>query len=51
MVPDDQVMRLGDRHLQPGMPANVMIKTGERTAFQYLAQPFLDSVNKAWREE
>jgi len=29
----------------------VMIQTGDRTAFQYLIQPMVDSVNKAWREE
>ncbi len=50
-VADDEVARLGERQLHPGMPAEVMIKTGERTALQYLAQPFLDSMNRAWREE
>ncbi|GBF26482.1 type I secretion system membrane fusion protein PrsE [bacterium MnTg02] len=36
--------------LHPGMPAEVMIKTGERTALAYLVQPILDSVNRAMRE-
>jgi epimerase transport system membrane fusion protein len=30
---------LGSLTLVPGMPAEVLIKTGERTLFQYLAQP------------
>lgn len=50
-VPEDQLERLGDRRLQPGMPADVMIKTGERTALQYLFQPLLDNLEHAWREE
>lgn len=50
-VTDEEVKRLGDHRLQPGMPAEIMIKTGERTAFQYLMQPFTDSLEKAWREE
>ena len=32
------------------MPAEVMIKTGQRTALAYLVQPILDSVNRAMRE-
>lgn len=50
-VSDEEVARLGDRQLYPGMPAEVMIKTGERTAIKYLAQPLLDSMERAWREE
>jgi multidrug efflux pump subunit AcrA (membrane-fusion protein) len=45
-----EVSRLGAQSLQPGMPASVMIKTGERTALAYLTQPLTDSVNRAWRE-
>ena len=43
--------KLGDDRLAPGMPADVMIETGSRTAVQYLAQPIIDSMNRAWREE
>ena len=46
-----ELAKLGERRIQPGMPAEVMIRTGERTALQYLTQPFLDSINRAWREE
>ena len=50
-VSDEEVERLEERELYPGMPAEVMIKTGERTALEYLAQPILDSMGRAWREE
>lgn len=49
-VPDSEMHRLGKQTLQPGMPAAVMIKTGERTALAYLTQPLRDSINRAWRE-
>jgi hypothetical protein len=32
------------------MPAEVMIMTGERTALQYIVQPFLDSIRRSFRE-
>ena len=34
----------------PGMPADVYIKTGERTFFAYLMRPLLDSFSRAFRE-
>jgi HlyD family type I secretion membrane fusion protein len=34
----------------PGMPADVFIKTGERTFFDYIMRPVLDSLSKAFRE-
>ena len=36
--------------LTPGMPAEVYITTGERTALDYLLSPFHDSLRRAWRE-
>ena len=36
--------------LSPGMPAEALIITGERTAFQYLVQPIRDSFRRALRE-
>ena len=50
-VPARELEKLGpDRHMLPGMPAEVMINTGERTALAYLVQPILDSMHHAWRE-
>ena len=37
--------------LAPGMPAEVFIETGERTMLEYLMQPFLQSVERAFREK
>ena len=34
----------------PGMPAEVFIKTGERTFFEYMMRPVLDSFSRAFRE-
>ena len=48
-IPSAELARLGHR-LQPGMPAEILIKTGKRTALAYLAQPLLDSMHKALRE-
>jgi HlyD family secretion protein len=35
---------------KPGMPAEVYIKTAERTFFEYLTQPIRDSMSRAFRE-
>lgn len=40
----------GEVALMSGMPAEVMILTGERTFLDYLLQPFYDAVRKAFRE-
>jgi len=37
--------------LQSGMPAEVMIKIGERTALSYLVKPFKDMLNRSFNEE
>jgi HlyD family secretion protein len=50
-IPAEEIAKLGKLKIQPGMQAEVMIRTGERTAFQYLIQPMVDSLNRAWREK
>lgn len=42
---------LGDNRLVPGMPAEVMITTGERTALDYLIKPFSDVLSYSFREK
>jgi membrane fusion protein, epimerase transport system len=37
--------------LLPGMPAEVLIHTGQRTLFQYLADPLADSFSKSFIED
>lgn len=39
------------RKLQPGMPADVLITTGERTILQYLVGPITDLLFKSMREQ
>ena len=47
---DDVAMRLGSFRPTPGMPAEVYIKTGERTFFDYIMRPVLNSFAHAFRE-
>ena len=42
---------LDDVKLYPGMPADVMIETGQRTALEYMMSPIMNSVHKAFREQ
>jgi len=50
-VTPDGMKTLGARHLQPGMPAEVVIKTGERTMLTYLLGPLLKRVSGSLKEE
>lgn len=50
-IPSAELGKVSDLRLVPGMPAEIMIKTGKRTAIAYLMQPFFDSMNRAWREQ
>ena len=40
-VSEDEVKKLGDLKMQPGMQASVMVKTGERSLMAYLIRPLL----------
>lgn len=42
---------LGRRRLQPGMPAEVIVKTGERSLLTYLAGPLVRRVAASLKEE
>ncbi|MEM7070065.1 MAG: HlyD family type I secretion periplasmic adaptor subunit [Pseudomonadota bacterium] len=50
-VSENELSRLNDQPLIPGMPVEVFIKTRERTAFNYLTKPLIDQINRAFREE
>jgi HlyD family type I secretion membrane fusion protein len=50
-VDDQELAELKDVRLAPGMPALVMIPTGERSALDYLLRPLTDSLNKSFREK
>ncbi len=50
-VPLEELEKLGqDIKITPGMPADVLIVTGERTMLQYLLQPLKDSLRRTFRE-
>lgn len=42
---------LGERRLQPGMPAEVIIKTGERSLLTYLLHPLVKRIAASMKEE
>ena len=44
-------LKKADIELLPGMPAEVMIVTGERTALSYLTRPLLDSFRRSLKEQ
>ena len=47
----EEVARLGDVALVPGMPVEVFIKTGDRKVISYLVKPLSDQVSRAFRED
>jgi HlyD family type I secretion membrane fusion protein len=50
-VPGSELARLGEHNkVQPGMTADVFIRTGERTFMGYLMQPLSETFRKAWLE-
>lgn len=50
-VTPEGMKALGDRQLQAGMPAEVVIKTGERTVLTYLLHPLLKRLAASMKEE
>ena len=49
-VTEQELKRLGEGRLQAGMSADLIIRTGERTALEYLLGPIIRIMAKAWRE-
>jgi HlyD family secretion protein len=48
---DEKARRIvGNLKLVPGMPVEVFISTGDRTALSYLTKPFTDQMSRAMRE-
>ena len=47
----DSRQELGKLQLLPGMPAEVLINTGERTLFEYLAQPATNAIARSFIED
>ena len=49
-ITPDEIAKLGDLALIPGMPVEVYIQTGERSPLTYLLKPLSDYFNRAFRE-
>lgn len=49
-ISKDEIAKLGDLKLVPGMPVEVFIKTADRTILSYLVKPLADQMNRAFRE-
>ncbi|MCQ8102834.1 HlyD family type I secretion periplasmic adaptor subunit [Methylomonas sp. SURF-2] len=47
----ESIEKLVDMELLPGMPAEVLINTGERTAIEYLLQPITNAFSRAFIED
>ena len=50
-MPAEEIARLGDVKLIPGMPVEAFVQTGERTMLTYLAKPLHDQLMRAFREK
>ena len=50
-MPAEEVAKLGDVKLVPGMPVETFVQTGDRTVISYLAKPFTDQLKRAFREK
>jgi HlyD family secretion protein len=49
-LPPEEVTRLGDVKLIPGMPVEAFVQTGDRTMFSYLIKPLSDQLMRSFRE-
>ena len=50
-IPKDELARLGDLKLVPGMPVESFMQTAPRTVMSYLVRPFHDQLARAFREK
>ena len=49
-LPPEELNRLGDAKLIPGMPVEAFLQTGERSVLSYLTKPMTDQLRRAFRE-
>lgn len=50
-ITPEGVDMLGSNALRAGMPASVLIRTGERTMLSYLLKPLLERLDKSFKEQ
>jgi membrane fusion protein, type I secretion system len=49
-IPPDEVARLGEAKIIPGMPVEAFVQTGDRTMLSYLMKPLSDQFMRSFRE-
>jgi len=49
-MPPQEIARLGDVKLIPGMPVEAFVQTGDRTMMSYLVKPLSDQLMRTFRE-
>ncbi len=49
-IAQNELEKLGDVDLMPGMPAEVMILTGEQTALAYMLDPLVAGLSRSFRD-
>ncbi|WP_065375949.1 HlyD family type I secretion periplasmic adaptor subunit [Ensifer adhaerens] len=49
-ISPEEIQRLGNVSLMPGMPVETFITTGARSVASYFVKPLMDQVNRAFRE-
>src|SRR5262249_6808166 len=50
-MPPNEVAKIGDLKIVPGMPVEAFVQTGERTMISYLAKPLADQLMRMFREK
>jgi len=50
-MPTDEVAKLGEVRIVPGMPVEAFVQTGERTMISYLVKPLKDQLMRMFREK
>jgi len=50
-LPEADLKRVNSLKLLPGMPAEVHVRTGERTLLSYLTKPLTDQISRAFAEQ
>jgi HlyD family secretion protein len=50
-LPPDEIAKIGDLKIVPGMPVEAFVQTGERTMMSYLVKPLHDQLMRMFREK
>jgi HlyD family secretion protein len=50
-IPPDQLAKLEDKKLKPGMPAEAFIQTAAQTPLTFLVKPLIDQIAHTFREK